>query len=122
MAIPESSPQPLLFVVWQTGQIDIKERFEVTWKELKAGFFIGLVCGFVVAVVSWLAFHNFRMAWVIGLSILTAITWASMLGVFIPFILARIGKDPAIATGPIVTSLNDTIAALIYLTIATVLI
>jgi magnesium transporter len=53
---------------------------------------------------------------------MAAISGASLEGVFIPSLLAQMGKDPAIATGPIVTSLNDAAAALIYLAIATALI
>lgn len=105
-----------------TGQIDLKEYLAVAWKEFRAGLLIGVVCGLVVMLLSQFAFHNFRMAVVVGLSVMAAISWASLLGVFIPSLLARMGKDPAIATGPIVTSLNDAAAALIYLTIATALI
>jgi magnesium transporter len=94
----------------------------VAWKEFRAGLLIGVVCGLTVMLLSQFAFQNFRRAVVVGLSVMAAISGASLEGVFIPSLLAQMGKDPAIATGPIVTSLNDAAAALIYLAIATALI
>ena len=47
-----------------------------------------------------------------------AVVAATFLGIFLPFLFRRIGVDPAIASGPFVTTGNDAISVLIYLSLA----
>jgi magnesium transporter len=48
----------------------------------------------------------------------TAILVANLLGIFLPFLFRRLGIDPAIAAGPIVTTCNDVVSVSTYLLIA----
>ncbi|MCG3137675.1 MAG: Magnesium transporter MgtE [Phycisphaerae bacterium] len=59
-----------------------------------------------------------EIAWAVGNGMLVAILVASGLGIVTPFIFRRLGIDPAIAAGPIVTAANDVICITIYLTLA----
>jgi len=105
-----------------TGQIDVMMVFSVIFKEIRTGILIGVVCGGVVLLVAYWFTQIGPVAWAVGISVFCAISVASSLGVFIPLFLARIGKDPAIATGPIVTSLSDATAGAIYFIVATAIV
>ena len=52
------------------------------------------------------------------LAMIAAMTTAATTGTIIPIIMKRFGYDPALATGPFVTSFNDVVATLVYFTIA----
>ncbi|MDX1530343.1 MAG: magnesium transporter, partial [Rhodothermales bacterium] len=56
-----------------------------------------------------------------GLSLLIVIVLATVLGAVIPLLLARVGIDPALATGPFITTSNDIIGLTIFFLIASVL-
>lgn len=59
-----------------------------------------------------------RIANAVGLGMLVGIGTASLLGISMPFLFRRLGIDPAIAAGPVVTALNDVVCVTIYLTLA----
>ena len=58
---------------------------------------------------------------VLGISMLLVILFAAMAGSGIPLMLHRFGIDPAVATGPFITTANDIVSMLIYLGLATVI-
>ena len=58
------------------------------------------------------------VATAVGLGMTLAILIAGLLGIVLPFVFRRIGVDPAIASGPIVTTVNDVISVSVYLVIA----
>jgi magnesium transporter len=75
------------------------------------GSAIFLVVGF------WLG--DWTLAVVVGGALSTVILVAATLGTVMPFTLRRLGVDPAVAQGPFVTTLNDVIGILVYLSLAT---
>ena len=101
-----------------TGQIDINRYLSITLKEIRSGILLGIVLGIIIGLAVVLITGNHQLAKVVGIAVLVAIIWASIVGIMIPAILARMGKDPAVATGPVVTSLNDAVSALIYIFVA----
>ncbi|WDT74421.1 MAG: magnesium transporter [Candidatus Manganitrophus sp.] len=85
--------------------------------ELRTGFLIGLsLAGFSVPAI-WLAFGDFPLALAVGLAIITAGTIATTVGLFFPWLLSRLGKDPAFGSGPTATILQDVLSILIYFVI-----
>lgn len=66
-------------------------------------------------------FQGTTLAIVVSLSLFTVIIFASILGTLIPLILHRYNIDPALATGPFVTTLNDVIGLFIYFTFGTLM-
>jgi len=54
----------------------------------------------------------------VGISLISVIVIASLIGTFLPIILDKFGIDPAMATGPFITTSNDIFGILIYFTIA----
>lgn len=98
-----------------TGQIDVRQYLHLVWREVRIGLLLGAVFGIIVALIAFGLLGRSPVAWIVGTAVFAAVTWASLLGVLIPIVIARIGKDPAVASGPVLTSLNDAMSAIIYL-------
>lgn len=103
------------------GQIDRRDAARLVLKEIRVGLLLGTVFSIIVVLMAFWLTGEVRVAMIVGMAVLVAICWASLLGVLIPTLLSRLGKDPAVATGPVVTSMNDAVAACIYLSIATLM-
>lgn len=89
-------------------------------QELLSALLIGLFFGLVLGGSAWLFFEaSILLALLVGCSLTFSILSASILGVFLPFLLEKAKVDPAVASGPLITTLNDSMAAFIYLGMAT---
>jgi magnesium transporter len=92
-------------------------------KRLFKEFALGLVNGAAIACIVLLISHfGFQTSYVvsitIGIALITVIIMAAIIGTFVPIILDKRGVDPAIATGPFITTSNDIFGILIYFLIA----
>lgn len=90
---------------------------KLIWRELKVGIIIGLTCGLLVFIIAAI-WQGVMIGIVIGLSLLATLIIGTMAGTLIPILLYRIGIDPAVASGPLITTLNDIFSLLIYFGIA----
>ena len=82
-------------------------------KEASLGLLNGLICGVVIFLVTWLL-ETPTLGITVSLSLFTVIVFAAILGTLIPLILHRYGIDPAVATGPFITTMNDVVGLFIY--------
>lgn len=105
-----------------TGRVDLGNLGHFLLKELMVGLLMGLACGALVAVVASLWRGDPRLSVTVALSMLMAMATAAMLGVVVPYFFRLIRIDPAIAAGPLVTTINDTTAISIYYLAALVLV
>jgi magnesium transporter len=78
-----------------------------------------VILGTSVFLVVGIWLKDWRLAFVVGGALLTVILVAATLGTVMPFLLRRMGVDPAVAQGPFVTTLNDILGILVYLGLAT---
>jgi magnesium transporter len=92
------------------------------WRQLKVGVLLGVACATIVALAALFLQQDLRYAGVVGGAMLTALVFASLNGAVIPVIFQRLGIDPAIAAGPLVTTSNDITGILIYFGLATLMI
>ncbi|WP_211746340.1 magnesium transporter [Paenibacillus sp. Marseille-Q4541] len=92
------------------------------WRELLVGVTIGVVCGISVALVAGFWQMSFALGAVIGFSLLLTIIIGTMAGTIIPIILYKLKVDPAVASGPLITTLNDLFSLSVYFGTATVFI
>ena len=83
-------------------------------KEFFVALFNGLICSIIALVFCWLTRSDFSLALTIGVSLVAVFTYAGLFGTFIPLILNKYKIDPALATGPFITTTNDIIGLLIY--------
>lgn len=101
-----------------TDEIDRSDFFKLLGKELITGLVTGVVTGASIFVIVGFWKHNFVLGLVIGLAMCAAITVANIAGSFIPMLMSRIGFDPAVASGPFISTLSDLTSVLIYFSIA----
>ena len=86
--------------------------------ELITGLIIGLITGIVIFALVAVWKHNPILGFVIGIAMMCAITVANLAGTFIPMLMDKLGFDPAVASGPFISTLSDLTSVLIYFNIA----
>ena len=100
------------------GELSPDDTFKRLSREIKVSLFNGTICGILLFVII-AVFDKPPFGFVLSVSMLAVIINASILGANIPLILRRVGVDPAIATGPLITTFNDIIGLAIYLGLVT---
>ena len=98
-----------------TGAIQTTDILVRLWKELRVAFLNGIICSFILAGMSWYLTDDVGRALTSGFSLLIVVCFAAAVGSTIPIILKRMNIDPAIATGPFITTTSDIIGIAIYL-------
>ena len=88
------------------------------WQQVKVGALLGVICSLVVAGVAFFSGRNPVLALAVGCSLFLSVQLASLNGVVIPVVFQRIGFDPAVASGPLVTTANDVLGVVIYFVLA----
>ena len=92
------------------------------WRQLKVGVLLGVTCALIVALAALFLQRDVQYAIVVGGAMTAALVIASLNGALIPLVFERLGIDPAIASGPLVTTSNDITGILIYFGLATAMI
>lgn len=104
-----------------TGRIDIREIWSVVSKELTIGLILGLTYGLIIGAVAQLAFGKMALAISVCGAVLSSMSVAALVGSLVPMAFAKVNIDPAVATGPFVTTSVDVISVFFYFMIATTL-
>jgi magnesium transporter len=107
------------------GEIKFSRLAGIFRREMFVGAIMGMVCSIIIAGVVWLnltyfsevaiGISLFRMIAVVGCSMFVAMTFAALTGTVFPIVLHGLKIDPAVASGPFVSTGNDLSASLIYL-------
>lgn len=84
------------------------------FKELSVGLINGLVCSGLLLAYSLIFTPSFALSMTVSVSLLSVIIFAAVFGSFVPLALHRFKIDPALATGPFITTANDIIGLFIY--------
>lgn len=87
-------------------------------KESFAGIFLGMISGIIVTFLVYLWRGNLTLGVTIGIALFVAISTAAIFGTVIPLIFNKYKIDPAVASGPFITTLNDIGGLVIYFTVA----
>jgi len=106
-----------------TGRVDVHRLGDTVGRELLVGLGLGLSYGLLLAVVAGLLYHTdtdslLPLAATVGLSVCASMTMAAIVGAGLPLLFERLHIDPAVATGPFVTTAVDVIGILVYFGIA----
>ena len=88
-------------------------------RELGVGVTIGLTCSVLIAVIAYIWQGSLILGAVVGCSLFFTLIIGTLAGTIIPLILFRMKIDPAVASGPLITTLNDIFSLLTYFGIAT---
>ena len=84
------------------------------WKELQQGVLNGFIISGLALLFSFFVFNDINLGMTISLSLLLVILFASITGTLIPLTLEKLDIDPALATGPFITTMNDITGLFIY--------
>jgi magnesium transporter len=90
-------------------------------KEFTVSLINGLVCSALLLMFNVLVGHGYDLSMVVSIALITVIIFASLLGTITPLILERFKVDPALATGPFITTTNDVIGLGVYFTLGRLL-
>ena len=94
---------------------------QLIFGELRTGLLIGSTLGLLSFPAIWLVYADVDLALAVSLSLLAAGAVATTVGLLLPWLLARTGRDPAFGSGPIATIIQDVLSLLIYFGIASLL-
>jgi magnesium transporter len=94
--------------------LNYESIFKKLFKELLVALFNGFICASIALIFCWITRSDFYLALTIGVSLVAVFTYAGLFGTFVPLILNKYKIDPALATGPFITTTNDIIGLLIY--------
>lgn len=100
-----------------TSDVHINEWLQVFLKELMVGLLLGLLMGIIGLIFGSLR-GGYEIGLIVGLTMLTVVVAANLIGVMLPFLLTKMGLDPAVASNPLITSITDVLGLLIYFAIA----
>ncbi|MBM7542708.1 magnesium transporter [Amphibacillus cookii] len=92
-------------------------------RESLTGLMMGVVCGIVVAIITFfLPNSSLALGFVVGISLFVTVLVSTLTGTVIPLIIDKLKIDPAVASGPFITTVNDIVGLFIYFSVATALI
>ena len=103
--------------------LTVKQKLKLVFKEARAGLFNGLILGFLsfIFIGLFVAFvkgkgiqFGFLVSGCTGISLLISMLLSAIVGTVIPMFFKKIGIDPAVASGPLITTVNDFIAVISY--------
>lgn len=105
-----------------TGHAGVSGPLKMAFHEMRVGLIMGLAFATVLGAYTWMtgdtsgSVESVALAAAVSTSIVATVTVAASFGMMVPFTFHRFGIDPAIATGPFVTTGIDVVAILIYFT------
>ncbi len=113
------------------SEVSLGDIFRKLWKEIAAGALMGAVCGLIIG--GWAqylistaadkpAMAPIYLSLTVGVAMLCTMSFSTTYGALVPIIFNRFKIDPAVASGPFVTSCNDIFALLIYYAVSSILI
>ena len=111
-------------------ELTLKNWWYVMRKEIFSGLLLGSILGLIgfIRIFVWqmTGFYNYGEYWVwigmsVSLSLILVVLWGTLTGSMIPFVLKKIGLDPATASAPFVATLVDVTGLIIFFTVAAML-
>lgn len=102
--------------------LTMKSAFRLLFREFIVGIIIGITCAIVISIIAFIWRGSLVLGLVVGSSLLATLIIGTLAGTIIPLLLYKFKADPAIASGPLITKINDILSLLIYFGIATMFI
>ena len=116
--------------VLTSDDLTLKELMKLVWKETRVGFFNGVIMGIICSLVIGLFIYLFKandlmyafsISSCTGLALILAMTVSTLMGTIIPIVFKKVHIDPAVASGPLITTMNDLAAVIAYYGLAWIL-
>jgi len=103
-----------------TGDVQLKDWLRLWGKEFGVALALGISMGLAVSLIGYWR-GGYDIAMVVAISMVCVVTFGSMIGMLLPFLLTRLKLDPATASAPLITSIADIGGIMIYFSIATLI-
>ena len=124
-----SQASTLIIRAMALGEVTLKDWWRVMRREILSGLSLGSILGLIgfIRISTWaLLFHAYGEHWfllavTVGLALIGIVLWGSLAGSMLPFLLRRIGLDPATSSAPFVATLVDVSGLVIYFTVAAII-
>ena len=102
------------------GKMDRSSIKKLIKREFGTGIMLGLICAVtLLVVVPLFTDGGLALAAVVGVSLFLTLCLSTMVGATVPLIINKLKIDPAVASGPFITTINDIMGLIIYFSIAT---
>jgi magnesium transporter len=102
-----------------TRELGRTNAWRIIRREAAVGLLNGMVFAAILGALAGLWFQSLDLGVVIGLALITVLIFAALGGILVPLTLNRLGVDPAVSSGPFVTSITDIVGFFAFLGIAT---
>jgi len=117
-----SQAASLIIRAMAVGEVGLRQWWQVMRREIFSGLTLGLILAVigVIRIAVWSAFSNVYgphwplLAATVGVSLVGVVLWGTLSGSMLPFLLKRLGADPATSSAPFVATLVDVTGLIIY--------
>jgi len=124
-----SQASTLIIRAMALGEVTLKDWWRVMRREILSGLSLGAILGSIgfIRITAWaLLFHAYGEHWfllalTVGIALVGIVLWGSLSGSMLPFLLRRVGLDPAASSAPFVATLVDVSGLVIYFTVAAII-
>ena len=124
-----SQASTLIIRAMALGEVTLKDWWRVMRREILSGLSLGGILGTIgfIRISTWaLVFHSYGEHWLllaltVGIALIGIVLWGTLSGSMLPFLLRRIGLDPATSSAPFVATLVDVSGLVIYFTVAAII-
>ncbi len=94
--------------------LKMENIFQKLLKELGVGLLNGIICSIIILGAAFSLGYSMELSLTVSISLLAVIVFAALFGTFVPLTLEKYKIDPALATGPFITTVNDVLGLFIY--------
>jgi magnesium transporter len=124
-----SQASTLIIRAMALGEVTLKDWWHVMRREILSGLSLGGILGTIgfIRISTWaLVFHSYGEHWLllaltVGIALIGIVLWGTLSGSMLPFLLRRIGLDPATSSAPFVATLVDVSGLVIYFSVAAII-
>lgn len=124
-----SQASTLIIQAMALGEVTLDDWWRVMRREVVSGLILGLILGTLgfIRIATWQTFsdqygeHWVLIGLVVSFSLVGVVLWGSLTGSMLPFLLRKLGADPASSSAPFVSTLVDVTGLIIYFTFATLI-
>jgi len=124
-----SQASTLIIRAMALGEVTLKDWWRVMRREILSGLSLGGILGVIgfIRISTWaLVFHSYGEHWfllalTVGIALIGIVLWGTLSGSMLPFLLRRIGLDPATSSAPFVATLVDVSGLVIYFSVAAII-
>ena len=103
-----------------TGDISMFNIGKRLWIEMKVAFFNGVLLGILLGMIVGIWLSDYRLGMIVAVALILIVLNSGFIGAAVPLAFKKFKIDPALATGPLVTTTNDVLSLLIYLGLVTI--